>query len=180
VNYDGFIEEELSHRKEYGYPPYRHLICHLFRSRSIEKLNFYCEAWAREVSRAFAEQSLRPVRQTPCGRSSGPDGEAKLERSDQGVGAQASQNNSLSNPPTSEDSGATGVEGVSGWAQGSFEVRGPAPAPIERIEGLYRYQLWYLCDDVETVIPKIMELRGKFSFDADITDSIDVDATQLM
>jgi primosomal protein N' (replication factor Y) len=116
VNYDGFIEEELSHRKEYGYPPYRHLICHLFRSRSIEKLNFYCEAWAREVSK--------------------------------------------------------NISGI--------EVRGPAPAPIERVEGLYRYQLWYLCDDVETVIPKIMEVRGKFSFDADITDSIDVDATQLM
>lgn len=115
VDYDGFIEEELTHRKEYGYPPYRHLIQHLFKSPSVEKLSFYCEAWAKEVTKTIP----------------------------------------------------------------GLEVRGPTPAPIERIEGMYRYQVWYLCDSVEAVISKLVALRGKFPFDADITDALDVDATQL-
>jgi primosomal protein N' (replication factor Y) len=111
----GFVQEELSHRKEYGYPPYRHLIQHLFKSTSLEKLSFYCEAWARDVSANIPE----------------------------------------------------------------VEVRGPAPAPIERIEGMYRYQIWYLCDRIEGVIGKIVERRAKFPLDSDITDALDVDATQL-
>jgi primosomal protein N' (replication factor Y) len=116
VDYDGFVEEEMGHRKEYGYPPYRHLISHLFRAPSVEKLSFYCEAWAREVTKK-----------------------------------------------------TTGVE-----------VRGPTPAPIERIEGMYRYQIWYLCERVEPVLEQLTALRKNFVFDKDISDTIDVDASSLM
>lgn len=115
TDYDGFLEEELTNRKEYGYPPYRHLIQHLFRSRNPEKLDFYCEAWAKEVTKKFP----------------------------------------------------------------SIEVRGPSPAPIERIEGLYRYQVWYLCRDIESVIGELRELKEKFPFDSEITDVLDIDATHL-
>ena len=112
---NGFIQEELSHRRDYGYPPYRHLIQHLFRSTSLEKLAFYCEAWAKEITKTIL----------------------------------------------------------------GLEVRGPAPAPIERIEGFYRYQIWYLCEDIEGTLSKIVGLRSKFPFDSGITDSLDVDAAQL-
>jgi len=115
IDYDGFIEEELGHRKEYGYPPYRHLIQHLFRSRNPEKLAFFCEAWAKEVCKKFPQ----------------------------------------------------------------IEVRGPSPAPIERIEGMYRFQVWYLCNDVSTIIEDLVALKEKFPFDGEINDTIDVDATHL-
>lgn len=133
VDYDGFLEEELEHRRQYGYPPYRHLICHLFKSSSVEKLKFYCEAWAREVTKVFSCDSI--------------------------------------------DSSEVVEEGN---ARSLLEIRGPAPAPIEKIENMYRYQIWYLCDSVGGVIPKIISLREKFPFDKEITNSIDVDATHLM
>lgn len=116
TDYNGFVEEELEHRRQYAYPPFRHLILHLFRSPSVEKMEFYCEAWAREVGRKIP----------------------------------------------------------------NIEVRGPSPAPIERIENMYRYQLWYLCDEVDSAIKALAQLRESFTFDKDITDAIDVDATHLI
>ena len=44
---EGFLEEELEMRKEFKYPPYRHLIRHLFRGRSLAKVEFYTEKWGR-------------------------------------------------------------------------------------------------------------------------------------
>ena len=42
---DGFIEEEMELRRELGYPPFRLLIRHVFRSRSLEKTEFYINQW---------------------------------------------------------------------------------------------------------------------------------------
>jgi len=44
-----FLEEELSMRKELKYPPYRHLIRHVFRGRSEEKTRFYAEQWRKAL-----------------------------------------------------------------------------------------------------------------------------------
>ena len=46
---NGFCEEELELRKEFGYPPYRHLIRHLFRGRSQEKVEFYAQQWKKRL-----------------------------------------------------------------------------------------------------------------------------------
>ncbi|MBL61961.1 MAG: primosomal protein N' [Opitutae bacterium] len=43
---DGFVEEEFRQRKEFGYPPFRHLVRHLFRSRSEAKATFFTEQWS--------------------------------------------------------------------------------------------------------------------------------------
>ena len=45
----GFAEEELAMRKEFGYPPYRHIIRHLFRSRSEAKVEFYVNSWSKTL-----------------------------------------------------------------------------------------------------------------------------------
>jgi len=55
-DFDGFALEELEHRKAYGYPPYRHLVHHLLRSRNREKLEFYAKQFAHR-----AEEVLREV-----------------------------------------------------------------------------------------------------------------------
>lgn len=47
----GFAENELKLRKSFQYPPYRHLIHHLFRGPNPEKLSFFAEQWARLVER---------------------------------------------------------------------------------------------------------------------------------
>ena len=52
-DFDGFAEGELAERQEYGYPPYRHLIHHLFRSKNLEKLKFYTDQWAKAVEKAL-------------------------------------------------------------------------------------------------------------------------------
>jgi primosomal protein N' (replication factor Y) len=38
-------------RSEFGYPPERHLIRHVFRGRNVEKVNFVADAWVKELER---------------------------------------------------------------------------------------------------------------------------------
>ncbi|MGE4550456.1 MAG: primosomal protein N', partial [Opitutales bacterium] len=42
---EGFVEDELNQRKEFGYPPFRHLVRHVFRSRNDQKAAFFAEQW---------------------------------------------------------------------------------------------------------------------------------------
>jgi len=46
---DAFLEDELAMRKELNYPPYRHLIRHVFRGRGEEKTRFYAEQWRKHL-----------------------------------------------------------------------------------------------------------------------------------
>ncbi|MCC5840954.1 MAG: primosomal protein N' [Opitutales bacterium] len=46
-----FAEAELQQRAEFGYPPYRHLLHHIFRSKNREKLVFYTDQWAKAVEK---------------------------------------------------------------------------------------------------------------------------------
>ena len=56
ADFDGFAETELNVRERFGYPPYRHLIHHLFRGPNEEKLRFYAEQWAHAVEQAFGKR----------------------------------------------------------------------------------------------------------------------------
>lgn len=49
ADFAGFAESELKVRQQFRYPPYRHLIHHLFRGPNPEKLKFFAEQWARRV-----------------------------------------------------------------------------------------------------------------------------------
>ncbi len=46
---EAFLEDELAMRKELNYPPYRHLIRHVFRGRGEEKTRFYAEQWRKHL-----------------------------------------------------------------------------------------------------------------------------------
>jgi primosomal protein N' (replication factor Y) len=52
-DFDGFADTELQVRKTFAYPPYRHLIHHLFRGPNPEKIMFYAEHWVKQVEQAF-------------------------------------------------------------------------------------------------------------------------------
>jgi primosomal protein N' (replication factor Y) len=39
------------------------------------------------------------------------------------------------------------------------EIRGPSPAPIEKMKDFYRWQLWYFMPSVTRSMPKLIELR---------------------
>ncbi len=49
ADFHGFAAAELKMRESFRYPPYRHLIHHLFRGKNPEKLQFFAEQWARKV-----------------------------------------------------------------------------------------------------------------------------------
>lgn len=115
-DFDGFQMEELEQRREFQYPPFRHLIRHLFRGRNPDKVSFYIEQWTKLVERELGDQ---------------------------------------------------------------LEIRGPAPAPIEKIRDEYRFQLWYFMPNVSSVINRLAELRGNFKFDKDVIEHIDVDPMNL-
>tara|TARA_Y200000002_G_scaffold382668_1_gene400650 strand:+ start:8313 stop:10577 length:2265 start_codon:yes stop_codon:yes gene_type:complete len=55
-DFDGFQLEELEQRREFNYPPFQHLIRHLFRGRNPEKVEFYMEQWTQQVSRHFGDR----------------------------------------------------------------------------------------------------------------------------
>ncbi len=52
----GFAESELKLRRDFKYPPYRHLIHHLFRGPNPEKLQFFAEQWARRVEAVLGDR----------------------------------------------------------------------------------------------------------------------------
>ena len=52
----GFAASELKMRRDFQYPPYRHLIHHLFRGPNPDKLKFFSEQWARLVEKELGER----------------------------------------------------------------------------------------------------------------------------
>ncbi len=116
-DFDGFLAEELAHRKEYHYPPFRHLIHHRFRGLNPEKVFFFAEHWTRHL-------------------------EANLT--------------------------------------GNIEIRGPAPAPLEKIRDQYRFQIWYFVTNVTKAAAELSHLRQQFKMDKDVIDTFDVDPVNLV
>ncbi len=51
LDFQGFAAAELVKRSEFGYPPERHLVRHVFRGRNVEKVNFVADAWVKEIER---------------------------------------------------------------------------------------------------------------------------------
>jgi primosomal protein N' (replication factor Y) len=116
ADYLGFAETELRLRREFGYPPYRHLIRHLFRGPNADKLKFFAEQWAKQAAAALGPR---------------------------------------------------------------VELRGPAPAPIEKIKDEYRWQLWYFTAAVTPIIGELERLRAEFAWPDDLSQVLDVDALNL-
>ena len=63
---------------------------------------------------------------------------------------------------------------------GRVELRGPAPAPIEKIRDEYRWQLWYFVGSVTKVVGDLSRLRDDFQWPDDITQMLDVDPMNLV
>jgi len=53
ADFDGFAAAELGVRKKFNYPPYRHLIHHIFRGPNPEKIRFFAEHWVKQVEQAL-------------------------------------------------------------------------------------------------------------------------------
>jgi primosomal protein N' (replication factor Y) len=116
-DFTGFADAELAVRRQFGYPPQRHLIRHLLRGKNPDKLKFFAEQWAKVVKDLF---------------------------------------------------------------EGRIEVRGPAPAPIEKIRDEYRWQIWYFVGSVTRIIGELSALREGFKWPDDITQMLDVDPMNLV
>lgn len=56
ADYVGFAATEIKVRKDFGYPPARHLLHHLFRGPNPEKLRFFAEQWKKRVEEALGER----------------------------------------------------------------------------------------------------------------------------
>ena len=63
---------------------------------------------------------------------------------------------------------------------GRVELRGPAPAPIEKIKDEYRWQLWYFVPSVTKVIADLARLRDAFAWPDDVKEMLDVDPMNLV
>ena len=56
ADFAGFAAGELAVRRSFRYPPYRHLIQHLFRGPNPDKLRFYAEQWTKLVERELGDR----------------------------------------------------------------------------------------------------------------------------
>lgn len=65
----------------------------------------------------------------------------------------------------------SGIQGI--------ELRGPAPAPLERVKGHYRYHLWIFAKSVTRVLPELLKLRERLKLGKDVIDVIDVDPIDM-
>ena len=117
TDFDGFVDAELAMRKQFNYPPYRHLIHHLFRGPNPEKIKFYAEQWLKQV-----EQALGRL----------------------------------------------------------VEIRGPSPAPIEKVKDEYRYQVWYFTTRTSHVVETLVKLQNGFAWADDVSQVLDVDPMSLV
>jgi len=117
ADFAGFAQAELAMRREFGYPPHRHLIRHLFRGTNPDKLKFASEQWTKRVRPALGRRA---------------------------------------------------------------ELRGPAPAPFEKICDEYRWQLWYFVESVTAVIGDLARLRDEFEWPDGMTQLLDVDPVSLV
>lgn len=117
ADFTGFAAAEMEIRRQYGYPPHRHLIRHLFRGDNPDKLKFVSEQWAKHLG---SELGTR------------------------------------------------------------VELRGPAPAPIEKIRDEYRWQLWIFVGSVSRVIADLARLRDAFAWPEGVTQMLDVDPMNLV
>lgn len=65
-DFDGFLDEELSLREEFRYPPFRHLIRQVFQGRNEEKIWFVAEKWAEVAEKSLgSEVEIRGPAPTP-------------------------------------------------------------------------------------------------------------------
>lgn len=117
ADFDGFATAELTMRKNFAYPPYRHLIHHLFRGPNPEKIKFFAEHWVKQVEAALG---------------------------------------------------------------GSVEIRGPSPAPIEKVKDEYRYQVWYFTTRTAKVVAELVKLQAAVKWPDDVTQVLDVDPMSLI
>lgn len=115
-DFEGFLEEELKQRREYNYPPFRHIIRHVFKSKDRQKVETFAEKWAM-----FLEKSLGQ----------------------------------------------------------KIEIRGPAPAPLEKVKDYYRYHLWCFVGNISKILPEIVKVREQFPSDEEVIDLFDVDPVDL-
>lgn len=117
ADFDGFVEAELTMRRNFAYPPYRHLIHHLFRGPNPEKIRFFAEGWVKRVEAA--------------------------------LGA-------------------------------AVEIRGPSPAPIEKVKDEYRFQVWYFTTRTAAVVAELVRLQEGFPLPDDVGAVLDVDPMSLV
>ncbi len=116
-DFEGFAEAELTMRKNFAYPPYRHLIHHLFRGPNPEKIMFFAQQWAKKVETILGAE---------------------------------------------------------------IEIRGPSPAPIEKVKDEYRFQIWYFTYRTAKVVAELAKLQQTIDWPADVTQVLDVDPMSLV
>ena len=118
TDFEGFLVETLEQRKEFNYPPYRHLIRHLFSGKNPDKVLFFMNQWLKFLKEVMGED---------------------------------------------------------------LDIRGPVPAPIEKIKDEYRFHFWYFTPSIIRSIDPINEARKDFKskLDKDVREWIDVDPIQM-
>ena len=60
-----------------------------------------------------------------------------------------------------------------------LQIKGPAPAPIEKIKGFYRFHLFYFTKSVRMALKDLSKIRESFPLDPEVHDILDVDAHQI-
>lgn len=116
-DFEGFYQEELQQRKAFLYPPFRHIIRFIFRSKSEKKAEYYSSQFSQ-----FLSQNL----------------------------------------------------------PAEIQMRGPAPAPIEKTKDNFRFHIWLFTKNIYLTLSAITSLTEAFKKDKDVYYVVDVDPIESL
>jgi primosomal protein N' (replication factor Y) len=116
ANVEPFLDDELTMREEFGYPPFRCLVRQVFLGPNPDKVVFFAQHWVKRAREILGSD---------------------------------------------------------------VEIRGPLPAPLEKVKDQYRFQVWFFYGRGKPVARQLYAMRKDFPMDKDVREYIDVDPVNL-
>lgn len=116
-DFEGFWEQEIDFRRQWGYPPFTHMVLIAVRSPHQARASFSTETLARRLKEVLPE---------------------------------------------------------------SATISDPAPAPLEKSHGSYRFHLMLRTKSILKLSRQLREVLDKLTFPEDVIVTVDVDAYQLL
>ena len=155
-DFTGFYEQEIEFREQLKYPPVSRIALLTLKGRNEEKVKFAAEHLRREVERVTSGKGV-----PACEGESVQELELLPDTSH-------SQTLAPAHPPTPTRSTFR-----------DLIIAGPAPAPLERAETYYRYQLMLRTRQMTQLSRVLAQLTATLELPDGITLTVDIDPVNL-
>ena len=162
-DFAGFYEQEIEFREQLQYPPLTRAALLTVKGRNEEKVKFSADYLRREIEKLTGPNAF--VRSTGTERCESKQG-ANLKRPED-----LRTNSSEPGNPTQSRSNTDFPNLI---------IAGPAPAPLQRAETYYRYQLMLRTRRMSRLSRSLAQLLETLALPEDVTLTVDIDPVNLI